>query len=239
MQYINKLESYKTAIKNLHWSSRNMSEHKLLDDVANSVSDYQDEVAEIAQGIFSKIKINELKPRKYTITNSKKMLNDLLSDTKKFHSSTKSKELIGLRSVVESFIAEVNQYLYLIDFCLKEDIKRNLSKKNINENIETEKQIKLTEKELYQIVTESVNKLINESCWYGDTKPFVQILKAASEIRQKYEYSNNEDYEPFDDCDGRDLSYDIYLWAKKIEDEAENWINRNSSNASINGGENW
>lgn len=162
MSYINRLESYKTAIKNLHWSSKHMSEHKLLDDIADSLSTYQDEIAEVAQGIYGKIKLNELRPKKYSLTNSKKMLIDLLDDTKKFHPSTKSKELIGLRSVVESFMAEVSKFQYLMDMCLKEDIKRNFDKKAINENNEMKKQIKLSEQDLHDIVKESVKLVLNE-----------------------------------------------------------------------------
>lgn len=250
MTYINRLESYKTAIKNLHWSSNNMSEHKLLDDIASALSDYQDDLAEAAQGIYGKIKVNELRPKKYNITNSKKMINDLLSDTKNFHSSTKSKELIGLRSVVENFIAELNQFSYLMDFCLKEDIKRNLT--NNKKNIKEHKSLNISENELRSAIREACskvlgdnknkiveNKTLNESCWYGNLKPFKAIQNAAFQIMKNFEYVNNEDYEPDDDCDGRDLSYDIYQWAKRIEEEADRWITKNSDNTPINGGENW
>ena len=134
LNYINKLQSYKTAIKNLHWSSKRMSEHKLLDEIADSVGEIQDEIAEIAQGIYGKIKNNELKPRRYKITDSRKMLNDLIKDTKDFHSTINGKELIGLRSVVESFIGELNKFSYLIVMCLKEDFKRNFKGEQLNEN---------------------------------------------------------------------------------------------------------
>ena len=135
MAYINKLESYKTAIKNLHWSSGNMSEHKLLDDIASSLSDYQDDLAETVQGIYGKIKINELRPRKYNITNSKKMINDLLNDTKMFLGSTRSKDMVGVKSIVEAFIGELNQFSYLMDFCLKEDIKIRIKQNLMNEEL--------------------------------------------------------------------------------------------------------
>ena len=132
--FINRLQSYKTAIKNLHWSSKNMSEHKLWDEIADTVADTQDEVAEIAQGIFGNIKLNELKPRRYNITNSKKTLTDMVKDTKQFYSTVKRGENnIGIRSVVENFIGELEKYQYLMDFCLKEDIKRNI-KTSLNEN---------------------------------------------------------------------------------------------------------
>jgi DNA-binding ferritin-like protein len=133
LNYINKLQAYKTAIKNLHWSSKHMSEHKLLDEIADSVANNQDEIAEMCQGLYGKIKLNELKPKRYKITNSKKMLFDLLRDTKSFNSSIKGRELTGVRSVVEAFIGEINKFVYLMDMCIKEDIKRNF-KSSLNES---------------------------------------------------------------------------------------------------------
>lgn len=128
--YLNKLQSYRTAIKNIHWSSNNMSEHKLFDDIEDSVAEVQDSIAEIAQGIYGQIKLNELRPKRYQITTSKKMLQDLLNDTIKFLSTlTRNKNLVGLKSVVENFVGEINQNMYLLDFCLKEDLKRRI--KNI------------------------------------------------------------------------------------------------------------
>ena len=163
LSYINKLQSYKTAIKNLHWSSKRMSEHKLLDDIADSVASNQDEIAEIAQGIYGKIKNNEVKPRRYKIYNSKRMLSDMLKDTKDFHATINGKELIGLRSVVESFIGELNKFNYLIDMCLKEDFKRNYKLKNLNESKDNMK-IKLSENKLRSVIREAINNVVvNES----------------------------------------------------------------------------
>lgn len=128
LSYINKLQSYKTAIKNLHWSSGNMSEHKLMDDIHDTVSGLQDKVAEIAQGVYGQIKINELRPKRYNITSSTKMLQDLEKDTKAFYSSTtRNKEMIGIRSELETFIGDLDQFKYLLKFCLKEDLKRRVS----------------------------------------------------------------------------------------------------------------
>ena len=131
--YINKLQAYKTAIKNIHWSSNNMSEHKLFDDIEDAVSDVQDEIAEVAQGIYGRLKLNDLKPRRYNISSSKKMLQDLLNDTQQFLTTLRSKELVGIKSSIEAFIGKIDQFRYLLDFCLKEDLKRRIVTK-INEN---------------------------------------------------------------------------------------------------------
>ena len=153
--YINKLQAYRTAIKNIHWSSNNMSEHKLFDDIGDTVSDVQDEVAEMAQGIYGKLKFNELKPKRYNITSSKKMLQDLLSTTETFlQTLNRNKSLVAIKSVIENFVGELNKYLYLLDFCLKEDLKRRL-KNQINEN-----KIVISESDLRNIIREAIKKAI-------------------------------------------------------------------------------
>ena len=185
LNYINKLQAYKTAIKNLHWSSKHMNEHKLLDDIADSVANNQDEIAEMCQGLYGKIKLNELKPKRYKITNSKKMLFDLLRDTKSFNSSIKGRELTGVRSVVEAFIGEINKFVYLMDMCIKEDIKRNfksslneaktyisenelrktISKaitKSLNENVDNNNPIQNFEQEIYQIMEQNEQKVMQQ-----------------------------------------------------------------------------
>lgn len=101
------------------------------------------------------------------------------------------------------------------------------------------KLIKLTESDLHNIINNSVRKILKESVWYGDTQPFMDIIAAASKIRERLEYVTDDDYEPYDDCDGRDLNPELYEWAKKVESEAEDWITCNSSYSPINGGEDW
>lgn len=133
--FINKLEGFKTAIKNLHWSSSNMSEHKLFDDIASSVSDIQDEVSEMEQGLHGQIEKNKLHPTSYTIEGSKKFLDDLKSETKTFYDSIDGDEYIGIRSSVESFLGEIDKYKYLMNLCLKEDFKRSYYK-IIKEDVE-------------------------------------------------------------------------------------------------------
>lgn len=99
--------------------------------------------------------------------------------------------------------------------------------------------IRLTENQLHKIIKNSVNNILKESTLYCDTKPFKQIMDAANKIVEKYDYVNDKNFEPDDDYDGRDLSYDVYEWAKKTYDEAEEWLRYNSDNCSINGGEDW
>ena len=101
------------------------------------------------------------------------------------------------------------------------------------------KTIRLTESDLKKIVTESVKRALKESTLYCDTKPFEDIIKATNTILEKFEYVNDEDWEPSDDCDGRDLTPEVYNWAKKVREDAEDWLRQTSAYSPINGGEDW
>ena len=49
LDYINKCEGWKTAIKQLHWDADNLSQHKLCDEIAEKIADLQDQIAEVEQ----------------------------------------------------------------------------------------------------------------------------------------------------------------------------------------------
>jgi hypothetical protein len=132
-----------------------MSEHKLWDEIADTVADTQDEIAEMAQGIFGNIKLNELKPRRYNITNSKKTLNDILKDTKLFYSTVKrGEQFIGIRGEIENFIGQLEKYQYLMNFCIKEDIKRNI-KTSLTESKQNVKSF--SGKEFKKLIKEAID----------------------------------------------------------------------------------
>lgn len=139
INFINKLEGFKTAIKNLHWSSSNMSEHKLFDDIAETFSNFQDEISEMEQGLHGQTEKNKLKPTSYTISNSKKFITDVLSDTKDFYSTIDDENYIGIRSAVENFIGELNKYQYLLTLTIKEEIVKRLKNEPLNEAFNSKK----------------------------------------------------------------------------------------------------
>ena len=101
------------------------------------------------------------------------------------------------------------------------------------------KTIYLSNETLTNMIQESVRRVLRESCWYGDTKPFEQILTAANQIMDDFHYVTADDYEPWDDCDGPDMAPQIYEWAKNVARDAEYYLHDNSSYAPINGGEDW
>lgn len=169
MLYINKLEGFKAAIKNIHWSSKKMPEHEYMDDLEDLVSDHQDYVAEITQGIFGKIKNNELKAVHYTIKTPQKLMKDMLKAAENFYATIqKSKKFIGLRSVMEDYMAKLNQGVYMLDMTLIESIVNknfNLIKEN-KDMKQNKKVVRLTESKLKEMIVEAVQETLNE---YGET----------------------------------------------------------------------
>ena len=134
LDFIMVLEGYKTAVKNMHWSSQNMSQHKLFDDVAESLADFQDKISEVEQSVNGRIGINKLKGKPYTLKTPQKLLKDILSDTKIFYKklSNLGDDYIGMRSDCEAYISDLQRQIYLLDFTLKEGLRRRL-KKALNE----------------------------------------------------------------------------------------------------------
>ena len=177
MSYINKLEGYKTAIKSMHWDAKNMSEHKLWDDIAGSVSDIQDNVSEMAQGIYGQIAKNNLKPTPYTASSPKQFLDDVLSSTKEFYKTIQEgDDYIGIRSEIENFIGEINKYKYLMNITIKE------SKKNMK---------------LDEIISKSLKKVLKEwpSVDYQGNDLDYETIKSEAEDAV---YTMSQNGEPLD-----------------------------------------
>ena len=153
LDFVNKLEGYKTAVKSLHWSSSNMSEHELFDKIADSVKDIQDVVSESEQGMTSPLANNKLKPIPYKITTSKKFLDDLSKTAIEFRNKINGDDYIGMRSAVEAFISEVDVFKYQLTICLKEDFERRMNRNRV----------RLTESQLHRVVKESVDSILEDN----------------------------------------------------------------------------
>ena len=153
MTFINKIEGFKTSIKNFHWSSTNMSEHKLFDEIASAVADIQDEVSEQAQGIYGQIEKNELKPISYEISTEQKFLDDVISASNDLYNALNDdKDCIGIRSELEAFIGEMSKDKYLMNLSLHD--------KKLNEN--KRKSIKMTSDDFNKYITECVKQVLKQ-----------------------------------------------------------------------------
>ena len=127
LEFVRKCEGWKTAVKQFHWAAKNLSQHKLCDDVAGAIADFQDQVAEVEQGISGTFSLGSLKAIPYKCVSIQGFLEDVIKDAISFCNSLKGNEHIGMRSDCESFISEMQKQLYLVNFTLKEELRRRLS----------------------------------------------------------------------------------------------------------------
>jgi t-SNARE complex subunit (syntaxin) len=166
VSYLNKLEGFKTASKNFHFSAKNLNEHQVIDEVTSMLSEYQDEVAEIFQGINGQFGKNTIKGIPYSLKSSKSFIQDILKETISFYNKVDGSEFAGLKSVLEEFIGRLNKQSYLLDLSLKEDFKRNFKNK-INESRKKQHsnivEYTLTNGELNDIISEAIQRVFKRT----------------------------------------------------------------------------
>ena len=136
LDFIEKCEGWKTAIKTLHWDADNMSQHELCDSIAERLAEFQDQVSEVEQSITGKLKPSDFKPTKYTVKSLKSFVEDVLDVTNTFYKAIKDEgdTYVGMASDCESFLSDMQRNLYLVNFTLKEELKNRLRDK-INESM--------------------------------------------------------------------------------------------------------
>ena len=145
LSFVKKLEGYKTAIKALHWDSDSLTQHELCDKIADTISEFQDTISEVEQSITGKLDKKELEAEKYNVTSLKKFVEDVLDAANTFYKSIEDEgdTYTGMRSDCESFLSDMQRNLYLVNFTMKEDLKRRLANK-LNEGYRKEENIKTT-----------------------------------------------------------------------------------------------
>ena len=137
VEFLSLMEAWKTNIKELHWSAVSLSQHKLADDIADTLAEFQDKVGEIQQGITGKFKVGTLKHVEYKQPSFKLFLEDVYEKASEFEKFTKEAgdKYVGMHSETETFLGEIQKDIYLVEFTLKEELKRRF-KKQINESEE-------------------------------------------------------------------------------------------------------
>ena len=203
LDYVNKLEGYKTAIKSLHWDSDSLSQHELCDKIADTIAEFQDKVSEVEQSITGKLDKGELKPEKYKVTSLKKFVEDVLDTANSFYKSIEDEgdTYTGMRSDCESFLSDMQRNLYLVNFTLKEELKNRLRAKinesmpkNLSRHDEVDKfmgrkpkSIQARINQIYRIVKKYGidSKLYSDSGWQAISDYYRAISSLGCEVEMK------------------------------------------------------
>lgn len=119
INYINILEGVKTKIKNLHWSAKKLPNadkrgaHLYLDDYLETVSEFQDKVAEGSMGILGIIPLDCVSGTPFNALNTADLISYVKTETYKFYTNIPmGPAYAGLKSEVEVFIQETNNFDY-------------------------------------------------------------------------------------------------------------------------------
>ena len=118
INFINKLEGFKTKCKNLHWSAPKKNIHVYLDDFLSVISDYQDSIAEDYQGILGHMQPNVIEGIKSQSLNAIDFINEVKITTETFYNNIPSDTCYaGIKSETETFIHNTFKYKYLFELC--------------------------------------------------------------------------------------------------------------------------
>ena len=103
-------------MKELHWDAATMSSHELCDKITDTISDFEDALAEEMQTISGEtIKPGDISielPKAMTL---KEFIAEFLKDVYVYYSTLSDAKYIGVKSEVESLIHDMNVYDYLAD----------------------------------------------------------------------------------------------------------------------------
>ena len=118
INFINKLEGFKTKCKNLHWSAPKKNIHVYLDDFLGVISDYQDSIAEDYQGILGHMQPNVIEGVKSQSLNAIDFINEVKIATETFYNNIPSDTCyVGIKSETETFIHNILKYQCLFEIC--------------------------------------------------------------------------------------------------------------------------
>ena len=118
INFFNQLEGWKTKCKNLHWSAPKKNIHIYLDEFLSILSDYQDGLAEGYQGILGKMAPNAIKGISSNTLNATDFIQEVKLGTLKFYESIPQETVYkGITSECETFIQNINKYIYLFSLC--------------------------------------------------------------------------------------------------------------------------
>ena len=119
VDFLCKLEGWKTRCKNLHWAAPNKDIHESLDDFLEILDGYQDSLAEDIMGLLgSRLNPNSINGTACRANNALEFLKQVDTDTIAFYEKiSDDTNYVGIKSETENFIHNIKKYNYLFNLC--------------------------------------------------------------------------------------------------------------------------
>lgn len=114
-EFLSMCEGYHQALKCIHWSTTNKSEHTLVDDIDSSVLGYEDRIAESTMGLLgTRYGFGDLKTLLPSAKTTESLLKELKEDVERFRSEWDDKASnAGIFNILDEFIEEISKWNYL------------------------------------------------------------------------------------------------------------------------------
>lgn len=116
LSYLNRLEGYKTKLKEMHWITAKTDKvlHEFVSEVAGVVDGYQDAIAENLQSFQGVIRVGTLNPTPCTACCVYDLLQNWLTDIKAFEGLYKNNmDYIGAININEGAATDCMRLIYL------------------------------------------------------------------------------------------------------------------------------
>lgn len=116
----NKIQGFSTRIKELHFSAKTISIHKIVDEFDSEFKKFEDDLMENSQALWGFIEVGELSPILPDSMDFESLLEDirgLLVNIKK--EANDNMMWTGIINLVDDFFTTVNKYIYLIKIAKK------------------------------------------------------------------------------------------------------------------------
>ena len=111
--YVNFLEGLKTRIKGIHWHEEDNSKHKYLDDFADEVAEFEDELSEAGQSEFGRFDVSDIKGEQIDEEDPVALVDLTIDHTKEFRNKLDGDEnYVGEVSWIDDFLAVLKQTKY-------------------------------------------------------------------------------------------------------------------------------
>ena len=120
LNFENRLQGYKTRVKELHFSANRHSIHIILDDFEGELSEFEDEIMEELQAIHGQYTPGEINPVLPKSLDSDSLLREIRADLINMREFLDSQPMYsGSVSVLDDFLHNVNKTIYLIRLSLE------------------------------------------------------------------------------------------------------------------------
>lgn len=112
-EFVGLTKFLETQLKYYHWQTTSYSEHKVLDEIINSISNLIDKYVESYQGLYG-TRIQPIEMPTVSKYESKIQILEELMNYKEFACQMKNDEESALSNIVDEIVAEIGKGIYLL-----------------------------------------------------------------------------------------------------------------------------